>query len=445
MSRANWRPTNYQEIEETKQPYAKQFLFDPSIRDGMDEDDTLLKRIIRHVKSHWIAYSILNVVGLVLSLVITFLVVIPAIVQKVVNDNQLPVISASLLNPSPNSVQMSLVSTIDTPSAITTNLKPLNLSLAGPDNKTPFLAILLPEKDLKGKTTIEVQGQTAAITNMESFESFLAVAMYNKNFTMQATGTTDAFLGAIRAPVTLNKQIEMAGLNNLTGFNLGSPTLLTTAEADGTNLLATANIPNPSVLTIGIGNLTMNLAIGNVSIGIASIDNVVLQPGNNPLPLRATISLAAIAANIQQISIEQPALATDGILAINATGNTTTFNGERLMYFERVLNPVVLTTTVPVQQLLGGGGSTSASTNNTGNGTSSGNSTSPATGNSSSNGTSSAGGNSSKNGTSSAGGNSPKHGPSKTHHEFAMLLAKYLPEEKAPAHAGKKRADVWGW
>ncbi|RDW84320.1 hypothetical protein BP6252_01910 [Coleophoma cylindrospora] len=444
MSRANWRPNNYQEIE-TKQPYAQQYPFDPSLRDGMDEDDTLWKRTVRHVKRHWIIYSVLNVVGLALSLVITFLVVIPAIVQKVVDGNQLPVISASLLNPSPNSVQMSLVSTIDTPSAITTNLKPLNLSLAGPDNKTPFLAILLPEKDLKGKTTIEVQGQTAAITNMESFESFLAVAMYNKNFTMQATGTTDAFLGAIRAPVTLNKQIEMAGLNNLTGFNLGSPQLLTTAEADGTNLLATANIPNPSVLTIGIGNLTMNLAIGNVSIGNASIDNVVLQPGNNPLPLRATISLAAIAANIQQISKEQPALATNGILAINATGNTTTFNGERLMYFERVLNPVVLTTTVPVQQLLGGGGSTSttASTSNTGNGTRSGNSTSPATGSSSRNGTSSAGGNSSKNGTSSAGGK--KNGTSTTNREIAMLLARYIAEEKAPAHAGKKRAELWGW
>lgn len=154
----------------------------------------------------------------------------------------------------------------------------------------------------------------------------------------------------------------------------------------------------------------MNLVIGNITIGSAAIDNLVLAPGNNALPLRATISLATIAANLQQIVKQQPALTTNGTLAINATGNTTTYNGQRLTYFERVLNPVVLTATVPVQQLLsGGGGGGAAST-----------------------------GNASTNGTASA------------NREFAMLLArhlsaKHISAKRAPVVAGKMRSSAWGW
>ena len=121
-----------------------------------------------------------------------------------------PGYSAQLSNPTQNSFQFSLVS-IDTPAAITTKLMPQPLNLTGQNNKTPFSFILLAETNLRGKATFQITNQTAKILDIAAFESFLQSMMYSKNFTMQVNGQTDAFLGPIKAPVNLNKQISLAG------------------------------------------------------------------------------------------------------------------------------------------------------------------------------------------------------------------------------------------
>jgi hypothetical protein len=93
---------------------------------------------------------------------------------------------------------------------------PLPLNLTGQSNKTPFTSILLAQTILRGKTALQITNQTAKILDITSFQSFLQSAMYSKNFTMQVNGKTDAFLGAIRAPVNLNKEITLAGTYSTT-------------------------------------------------------------------------------------------------------------------------------------------------------------------------------------------------------------------------------------
>lgn len=142
------------------------------------------------------------------------MVIIPAIVQNVVSDNPLPIYSASLTNPTPDSITFSLNSSIDTPSKITTKLMPLPLSLAGEDNDTPFATIVLPQTNLRGKTPIVIENQEAKILDMASFMSFLKGAMYSKSFTITATGKTDTYLGLIKAPIKLHKEITLPGMRS---------------------------------------------------------------------------------------------------------------------------------------------------------------------------------------------------------------------------------------
>lgn len=133
-------------------------------------------------------------------------------VQGIVSGSQLPVYSASLLNPTQNSVDFSLNSSIETPGAITAVLKPLNLSLTGQTVKTPFVTLNLPQTNLRGKSFITVTNQTTKILDMPSFMSFLGSAVSGANFSMQVTGKTDTFIGAIRAPISLDKTLQMVGM-----------------------------------------------------------------------------------------------------------------------------------------------------------------------------------------------------------------------------------------
>lgn len=138
--------------------------------------------------------------------------VIPAVVQDIVNGSALPVYSAAFLNPTADSIQMSLVSSIDTPSTITTTMKPLSLALAGQDS-SPFTTLTIPETTLRGNTTIEVTRQTVVISNMTAFDTFLATYTYSKDFVLGAKGKTNTFVGAIHAPITLDKTLVLSGIS----------------------------------------------------------------------------------------------------------------------------------------------------------------------------------------------------------------------------------------
>jgi hypothetical protein len=142
-------------------------------------------------------------------------VIFPAIAQRLVDNTSLPIHSARIMSPTPNSVQYSVVSSLKIPAGVTVDLKPITLNLytndTGPDN--PYIKVSLPEYHLKGDTTIGVTNQTAKILDQDRFIKFLANAVYSKEFTLSVAGSTTAYLGALKAPVKLKKDVKLLGKN----------------------------------------------------------------------------------------------------------------------------------------------------------------------------------------------------------------------------------------
>lgn len=65
--------------------------------------------------------------------------------------------------------------------------------------------------DLKGTTNISVKKDDADILNESEFVKTLTDALHKKRFTMSAKGKTIGHLGALKAPLTLDKDVEMDG------------------------------------------------------------------------------------------------------------------------------------------------------------------------------------------------------------------------------------------
>jgi hypothetical protein len=142
-----------------------------------------------------------------------FLVIFPALAQRLVDDASLPINSASIMNPTPDSVVYSLSASLKVPAGVTVDLKPMTLSLYTKDigPKDPYIQVNLPEYHLKGKTTITITNQTAEILDKTQFIDFLQAAVNAEKFSISAYGTTAAYLGKLKANIKLKKDVDMTG------------------------------------------------------------------------------------------------------------------------------------------------------------------------------------------------------------------------------------------
>ncbi|RJE20820.1 hypothetical protein PHISCL_06839 [Aspergillus sclerotialis] len=310
----------------------------------------------RHWKRFWCCYLIASIIFLAIFLPVFFLVAIPAIAQRIVDGTDLPLHAASLLDPKPDKVSFSLHTSLKVPAGLQIHIDPLKLSAFRRDVTPidPYLAVPVPAYDLKGTTQIEVTRNDTNILNQQEFVQTLTDAVYNKRFIMSAKGKTLGHLGALKTPLKLNKDLDLAGLDKFRGFSIDSARLLVPKAEDGSNLAGVATLPNHSVFTLALGNMTVNLKSQDLVLGQATILNVVLKPGNNTVSLRGDLDIDKILNNISDIVAAQRDALQDGELELTATGNSTTYNGVHIPYYETILRGLDLTARVPIMKIFFG-------------------------------------------------------------------------------------------
>lgn len=144
----------------------------------------------------------------------SFLVILPAIAQRLVDDANIPIKSAEVLRPTPNSITFSLSATLNVPLGLTVKVDRFKLSLFNREVKPwkPYITVPLGPLSLKGESTLSVSEQTTTIQDEDEFNKFLSKAVYSKKFTLSAYGKATAHLGKLKIPLTLNKDIELNGM-----------------------------------------------------------------------------------------------------------------------------------------------------------------------------------------------------------------------------------------
>jgi hypothetical protein len=140
-------------------------------------------------------------------------VAIPKIAQKMVDDASLPVYSARIMNPTPDSVTYSLVASLNVPKPFSVEIDPVTLDLFVPDKSpiVPYAKVTLGQQTLYGNSSITVNNQTAKISDYGEWVHFLTDAVLSETFTLAASGNSEAHLGALKVPFNLDKRIELKG------------------------------------------------------------------------------------------------------------------------------------------------------------------------------------------------------------------------------------------
>ncbi|KAL4955776.1 hypothetical protein BDW69DRAFT_192970 [Aspergillus filifer] len=320
-----------------------------------DEKPTRRTRVKRHFARFWCCYLLGSIVFLAVFLPVFFLVAIPAIAQRMVDDTDLPVYAAHITNPKPDAVTFTLDTGLKIPlPGITVKLDAFELDLFNreSDPEITYLTVPVPDQSVKGRTNISVTSANTPVLDQDEFVKTLSMAVYSKRFTMSAIGKTTGHLGALKTPITLDKDVELDGLDQLSGFSIDEAALVLPAMADGSNLRGRATLPNHSVVTFAMGNVTLNLKSGDIILGTALLPDVTLLPGNNSVGFTGKADINSALSKIGPILSAQTAALANGEIELSASGNQTIFNGEYIRYFERVLNDLTITARVPITQVL---------------------------------------------------------------------------------------------
>jgi hypothetical protein len=279
-------------------------------------------------------------------------VIIPAIVRKIVNDQALPVYSGSFQAVSPTQLMVSLNTSLNTPLAADIDQMTMFLYNQDTPEFSPFLNLTLPEQHVHHETQVLVTNQTATITNETELVKWFNNVFDQATVGLSVRGDTTVHLGSLHYGAHLDKTVNVSSLNQLSGFGIQDLQLIFPAPADGKNLKGTLNLPNWGTLSLGLGDLSLNLMSDNIRIGLITVYDVVLPPGNNTRDFDGELYLGTLVSNLGAVIAAQAQALQDGNIQIDATGNATMFNGEHIPFVESILNNKRVKSYIPVTKLL---------------------------------------------------------------------------------------------
>lgn len=282
-----------------------------------------------------------------------FLVIIPAIVQRILDNQPMNVTGGAFVALTPEKLNISITTSLDTP--LPADIDPVTLFMYNKDTPTfsPFVNITLPPLHVDGETAIVLTDQTVTVTNETELISWFSNVFDQEKVTLSTRGDAAIHLGALHSNGHIEKTVEVNSLNKLKGFGIEHMQLMLPAKENGTNIQGTLNLPNWGALTLGIGNLSLNLMSGDLRIGLITIYDVYIPPGNNSRYFNGELYLDVLMQNIGTVLQSQSDALNEGNIQIDAIGNSTVVNGQNIRFIEAILNNRRVSSTIPVVKLAG--------------------------------------------------------------------------------------------
>ncbi|SPN96769.1 uncharacterized protein DNG_00289 [Cephalotrichum gorgonifer] len=296
-----------------------------------------------HCKRFWWAYLILAVVVIVLVVVLVLFVGVPKIAQKKINEAKLNIDGIIVSETEPNKYRMSVNSSITTDGSVHADIDGFvgNMYLEDLEPHTPFAALNFPATTSQKFTEVNVS-QIVDVANMDAFTTFNTWLLANESLKLTIEGDTHVRVKGLskKYGVTFKKTIELKGLNGFKGLEVTEPHVDLVALTN--NFQALVKVPNASILTIEIGNATFVNKYDGEDIGTVYMDNLVLYPGINDVPMHADIKQEPVL-----VAITTKPHCTDGIVPFDLSGKDVKKDGETLSYYANALSQLELN--VPIK------------------------------------------------------------------------------------------------
>ncbi|KAH8815935.1 hypothetical protein F5884DRAFT_202321 [Xylogone sp. PMI_703] len=309
---------------------------------------TLGGKIKRHCARFWWAHLIFFCISVLIIALCLVYVAMPKIAQRGVNDSSLEFTEINFTEPTSNSIVLAQNAILHSPSMYTPHLDPFNASLFlvtdGVYAESPMIVVPVPGiHALHPRSNVTLAPTNASFVSLDQVTAYATAVLSQENVTTALVGRTRLHEGALPVvTVNYNSSSTYTALNGLKGFNVTGAKVNLLAKPGQPNLSGFAYIPNPSVLTIAMGNVTLELATQKGVVGNSTINNMTLRPGNNTLPLTGILDQNLVTSSLN----------ASGWVTMQITGKSAIYNGEHLTYYEKALASNKLSLDMNVLQIL---------------------------------------------------------------------------------------------
>ncbi|KAJ5591318.1 hypothetical protein N7450_005290, partial [Penicillium hetheringtonii] len=304
-------------------------------------------KVAAHFKKWWWVHLIIFVIVVLVVVLPVVYVGYPNIAKHDVNDSTLEITSMVISDPTPESFQLNQTQVIGSDSSYHPKIYAFDAAVSLAGAAASFATVRVPSVKSEDGAKVEVL-QKVDLGDIGAFGDYAKAVMLQEEVALNIYGKPDLQQGSLpKITVTYNKTVTMKGLNQLKGFDVTDFHILTKKE-NGRNMKGTVYIPNPSVMTIDMGNLTLDLSVAGKPMGQSFLDNLVLKPGNNTVPMTSTVDQTAI---IKMFTADGNPY-KDGVVPFDIVGNSSVYNGKELPYFTKALASNNLTVHLNVSKAL---------------------------------------------------------------------------------------------
>lgn len=139
----------------------------------------------------------------------SFLVVLPAVSQLVVDKSTLKLVQAAVMQPRPDSVQLTLQSSLDLHVLLSPYIEPITLELfvdkTGP--KYPWAYVTIPGLVVHGITTLGIKDVHTPLVNASVWTEYVRQVVFQKEAALGLKGATNSYLGELKSHVVMQKNV----------------------------------------------------------------------------------------------------------------------------------------------------------------------------------------------------------------------------------------------
>ncbi|KAE8395717.1 hypothetical protein BDV23DRAFT_178292 [Aspergillus alliaceus] len=313
-----------------------------------------------HMRKWWWLYLIgLSCAILVIIFPIIY-VGIPRFANDRINKANFDLDGLSITNPTPNSFHVRQSQTFHAGMSSGGHLSEFNATMSYKASDTPFADLHFSRINFGDDTRLDID-QDLVLSCVTCFSQLAEEAIRSKEVAVLVTAKPDLNIKALpTAHLDMHKTVILPGLNvqefmkRDDAFNVTKLKLLKPSFNDEYNVNATIAFNTPAAINVEMGTVSLNLTIGDSTLGYVDIPNLTLRNGTSNAVVLGNLDVKLMIRK----GLWESSNSDYGKVTIGIHGNRSLYNGQEIPYFTAAVRAISASTTINlfdyVSDILGG-------------------------------------------------------------------------------------------
>ncbi|PGG99487.1 hypothetical protein GX51_06307 [Blastomyces parvus] len=307
-----------------------------------------------HIASHFVSYCIIGVILMAVGSSVLLVWGAPAFGRYLIYRTPIPDYNVTLTNPTNSNLSFAVSTNIRVPDKFKISVDPMHTEFFLKNSQpytAPVAAVDLPKMEFRSNERIEIVNQTLKFGNLNEFAKLVEQVVYQPTFRMVGQARAKIRLPPIQATwIDIDGAIELPAFDNFTQIDI-KDVRIHLPDAEGYNMITEMVMVNLTPVYLTLGDISLQILIGDIQIGQAFVTLNGIVPGNNTLFVKGIMDFGNIQKNIMSILKTEAPYLKQGLVMASAVVESVVNGGQHLNYWEKSFQSIKVSATTPMKPL----------------------------------------------------------------------------------------------